>query len=186
MRPLRRPTPESFSQSVAFLCTGVLCAAMLSHRSPPAEVAVKTAPMRISLLHEQAPPAPPPAAPRPRPHTAVRRRVAAPPVVPAAPENAVIAEPEPQTAAMSVSKPDPPAPVQTVSAASIEAQYAAALRTNIDSRTSVPNSLEYRLFKPRGAARVSFTLERDGTTDKAALVHGSGSSILDRQALNIV
>lgn len=161
---------------------------MLSHRSPPAEAAVKSPAMRISLLHEEAPPTPPPAAPepRPRPHTLVRRRVAAPPVIPAAVENAVIADPQPQAAAMTVSEPDPPAPADAVSAANIEAQYAAALRTNIDSRTTVPNSLEYRLFKPRGAARVSFTLERDGTAGKAAVIHGSGSNILDRQALNIV
>jgi protein TonB len=97
-----------------------------------------------------------------------------------------MAETQPQAAAMTVSEPDPPAQVAAVSSASIEAQYAATLRTNIDSRTTVPNSIEYRLFKPRGSARVSFTLERDGTADKVALIHGSGSNLLDRQALNIV
>ena len=159
---------------------------MLSHRSPPAEVAVKSTPMRISVLHEQAPPAPPPAAPRPRPHTVVRRRVAAPPVVPAAPGKCRDCGTAAANGRDDRERARPAGAGQTVSAANIEAQYAAALRTNIDSRTTVPNSLEYRLFKPRGAARVSFTLERDGTADRAAVVHGSGSNILDRQALNIV
>ena len=42
------------------------------------------------------------------------------------------------------------------------------------------------MLKPQGSTRVSFMLERDGTTDKVAVAHGSGSSVLDRQALNIV
>lgn len=171
---------------MAFLCTGVLCAAMLSHHARRPDSAVKSPSIRISLLHEEAPPTPtPPAAPLPKTHTVVRRQVAAPPPAPT-PENVVIADSPPQTAAIATSAPDPPAPAETASSASIEAQYAAGLRTNIDSRTTVPGTLEYRLFKPRGAARVSFTLERDGTAGKVGLVHGSGSNLLDRQAVSIV
>jgi protein TonB len=102
-------------------------------------------------------------------------------------ENVAVVEAQPQAAALSMDQAAPPAPAEAaVSAADIEAQYAATLRTNIDSRTTVPSTAEYRLLKPQGSTRVSFTLERDGTTGKVAVAHGSGSNLLDRQALNIV
>jgi TonB family protein len=68
----------------------------------------------------------------------------------------------------------------------IESQYAATLRTNIDSRTALPISAEYRLLKPHGEVRVNFTLDRSGVLVASALARSSGSALLDRHALEIV
>jgi TonB family protein len=77
---------------------------------------------------------------------------------------------------------EPPKP----SAGTIEAQYEATLRTNIDARTVVPDSVEYRLRKPRGETRILFTLAREGSVLATSVAHSSGSDILDRQAVRIV
>jgi protein TonB len=171
---------------MALLWTAALCAALLSHRAPAPQTSVKNPAVQISLLHEEAPPVPPPVVPPPRPRPVVHRRAAAQPMVPSPIQNVAVVEDQPPTAALTMAEPDPPAHTEAVSAASIEAQYAATLRTNIDSRTTVPSTPEYRLLKPQGETRVSFTLERDGTTEQVSLAHGSGSHILDRQALSIV
>ena len=55
-----------------------------------------------------------------------------------------------------------PAAPDRAAAGTIEAQYAATLRTNIDARTVVPDSVEYRLRRPKGETRVNFTLDREG------------------------
>jgi periplasmic protein TonB len=68
----------------------------------------------------------------------------------------------------------------------IESQYAATLRSNIDSRTSVPATAEYRLLKPHGEVRVHFTLDRSGMLIASELARSSGSALLDRHALEIV
>jgi TonB family protein len=81
---------------------------------------------------------------------------------------------------------EPAPPSQSVSHASIEAAYAAALRENVDARTDVPNTPEYRLLKPSGAAQVCFTLDRGGNPTNVAVSRPSGSKILDVQALRIV
>jgi protein TonB len=172
---------------MALLWTAALCAALFFPRAQAPETTIKTPAVQISLLHEEAPPVPPPAVPPPPPRPVVHRRAPAPAVVPAPIQNVpVVQDTQPPTAALSMGEPDPPAPSEALSAASIEAQYAATLRTNIDSRTTVPSTPEYRLLKPQGSTRVSFTLERDGSTDKVSLAHGSGSNLLDRQALSIV
>jgi protein TonB len=80
---------------------------------------------------------------------------------------------------------EPAAPERAV-AGTLEAQYAATLRTNIDARTVVPDSVDYRLRRPRGETRVSFALNREGSVLDAKIAHTSGSDILDRQAVSIV
>jgi protein TonB len=91
------------------------------------------------------------------------------------------ASPEPSSAA-SVEAPS----AQRPPAGDIESQYAATLRTNIDSRTAPPISAEYRLLKPHGEVRVHFTLDRSGMLVASDLARSSGSGLLDRHALEIV
>jgi periplasmic protein TonB len=71
-------------------------------------------------------------------------------------------------------------------AGTLEAQYAETLRTNIDARTVVPDSIEYRLRRPKGETRVNFILDREGSVLEARVAHTSGSDILDRHAVSIV
>jgi periplasmic protein TonB len=78
-----------------------------------------------------------------------------------------------------------PPPVRMLSG-TLEAQYAATLRSNIDSRTAVPATVEYRLLKPRGEVRVNFVLDRSGMMLSSELVRGSGSGLLDNHAMEIV
>jgi TonB family protein len=79
-----------------------------------------------------------------------------------------------------------PAAPDRAAAGTIEAQYAATLRTNIDARTVVPDSIEYRLRRPKGETRISFILDREGSVLAASGARTSGSDILDRQAVYIV
>ncbi len=68
----------------------------------------------------------------------------------------------------------------------VDAQYASTLRSNIDSRTTAPKSVEYRLLKPHGEVRVNFMLDRSGRMLSAVLARSSGSALLDHHALEIV
>jgi TonB family protein len=92
---------------------------------------------------------------------------------------------DPTTSPQEVASEAPAAP-NRAAAGTIEAQYAATLRTNIDARTVVPDSVEYRLRRPRGETRVSFILDREGSVLEAKIAHTSGWDILDRQAVGIV
>jgi TonB family protein len=81
---------------------------------------------------------------------------------------------------------EPYEPAPAVSHASVEAIYAAAVRQNIDARTTVPDTPAYRLLRPHGSVQVRFLLDRLGRPAEVALQHGSGSQILDARALEIV
>jgi TonB family protein len=83
-------------------------------------------------------------------------------------------------------EPPAPAPETAASHANIEAEYSAALRKNVDERTEVPSTAEYRLLKPAGSAMICFTLDRSGNPSAVALKRPSGSKILDFQATRIV
>jgi outer membrane biosynthesis protein TonB len=140
----------------------------------------------ISLLEEApAPPAPEVEPPKPVPHTSAARRPAPAPV--AAPMT-IAADAAPEADAAAVMLPaEAAAPPPAASHASVEAEYAAALRENLDARTEVPKTAEYRLLKPSGAPQVCFTLDRGGgNPGHVAVTHRSGSTILDTQALRIV
>jgi protein TonB len=133
--------------------------------------------VRISLLEEApAPPAPHVEPPKPVPHAARR------------PAPAPVAAPMTIAAEAPVMLPaEEAAPPPAASHASVEAEYAAALRENVDARTEVPKTAEYRLLKPSGAPQVCFTLDRGGgNPSNVAVRHRSGSAILDTQALRIV
>jgi protein TonB len=146
------------------------------------------------LTLEEAPPAPTPPAPAtPTPTPPKPEPVRKPQlehhqhVLAQAPE-----QPPPDRAtsdegAVSVAPPPaaPPAP-SGGDHVSIEAEYAAALRRIVDEHTSVPDSPEYRLVRPRGESAVSFRIDRLGQVEAVRLARSSGSRMLDQRALEIV
>jgi periplasmic protein TonB len=192
---LRRPSPESLSQAAALVVTvAVTLTMVMEYKKVSPHVASNHPAIEIELAPEAAPPAPripdPPAPtpPTPRP---VRRKAPARPesAPPSAPLMAQTADaPVVNEATESATDPAPAvaAAPSAVPAGTIEAQYAATLRTNIDARTVVPNSVEYRLSRPKGETRVDFTLDRGGSVLAATIAHTSGWEMLDRQALSIV
>jgi protein TonB len=155
----------------------------------PAELkASATAAIQIALEAEPSPPSPPapdpepPKVPRPVLHREIRQPDAAPlmaAVVSSAAEFESVHDSSPSEAVQA-----PPA--RSVASGNLDSQYAATLRTNIDSRTSLPTSAEYRLLKPHGEVRVNFTLDRSGMMVASELARSSGSTPLDRHALEIV
>ncbi|HSI61064.1 MAG TPA: TonB family protein, partial [Ideonella sp.] len=83
--------------------------------------------------------------------------------------------------------PAPPAPAPPpVNSAGIEAGYVGKLRGYIRSITEYPTSGDARRLRPEGASVVRFTLTREGAVKNAEIERGSGSPILDKQALSIV
>ncbi len=70
--------------------------------------------------------------------------------------------------------------------ANIEAGYVGKLRGYIRSITEYPTSGDARRMRPEGASVVRFVLTREGQLKSAETEHGSGSPILDKQALQIV
>jgi protein TonB len=79
----------------------------------------------------------------------------------------------------------PPAPPPTNNA-NIENGYASKLRSYIRSITEYPTSGDARRLRPEGASVVRFTLTREGGVKGVEIERGSGSPILDKQALSIV
>lgn len=68
----------------------------------------------------------------------------------------------------------------------LDAQYAAGVRSDIDRRTHVPDTSQYRLRRPSGEVRIGFALTRAGEPKTVMLRGSSGSTILDEAALTIV
>jgi protein TonB len=134
------------------------------------------------------PPAPeqsaaePPKVPRPVLHHDVRKPDPAPLMAAEVASPVAMQAPLDQSSVAAVEAPSP----KSTPPGDIESQYAATLRSNIDSRTSVPASAEYRLLKPHGEVRVHFTLDRSGMLIASELARSSGSGLLDRHALEIV
>jgi periplasmic protein TonB len=184
-----QPTPETVSHSLALVVTAGIGSLLLiaQHSAMPYSQAASQA-IEVALAPEPSPPEPPPRVPeppkvaRPMAHHEMRQPTAAPLMA------AVVSRPS----EFSPTQESPENPVvEAIPAASapsgtIEAQYAATLRSNIDSRTAVPATAEYRLLKPHGEVRVNFILDRSGTVISSDLVRGSGSSLLDHHALEIV
>jgi periplasmic protein TonB len=185
VKRLSQLKPEFISQSVALACTaGVFLSLLAREQTQAPPVPVRDPGVRISLLEEiPAPPVPPVEPAKPQPHAAAAPHRAAPAAALPAP---VVTDPAPADDIHVIAAAEPAAPSYSVSHASIEAAYAAALRENVDARTEVPNTPEYRLLKPSGAAQVRFTLDRVGNPREVAVSHNSGSKILDVQALRIV
>lgn len=153
---------------------------------------MNSATIRLELAPDPAPPAPkvpdPPVQqpPKPRP---VRKKE---PVHHEAPASLPLMAETAETPAVNDLAPpqdaesEAPAAPDRAAAGTIEAQYAATLRSNIDARTVVPDSIEYRLRRPKGETRVNFILDREGSVQEARIARTSGSDILDRQAVSIV
>jgi periplasmic protein TonB len=187
MSPLSRPTPEAVSHVLALALTagvGSFLLAPLHALEPPMTA---TPAIQIALQPEPAPPQPAPPAPEPpkmqRPvvHHEVRQPVA-PPLMAAVVTTAAEFSPPQDLAPSPAAQMSPPKP----SSGTVDAQYAATLRSNIDSRTAPPNSAEYRLLRPRGEVLVNFTLDRTGMMVATELARSSGSRLLDSHALEIV
>jgi periplasmic protein TonB len=181
---LLRIPPERITQTVALLLTAWLLWLLFTapgaqREPPPGDPGVQ-----VSLLEVPPAPAPKPEPDKPKPRVVKVLRAAAPAAVPEpapivappadSPEEPVLAAAEP------VEAPAPP------THASIEAAYAAALRQNIDARTTAPDTAQYRLLHPTGEVVVRFRLDRGGVLSEVALERTSGSHILDSQALAIV
>ena len=176
------------SHSLALALTAGMSILLFATQHPAALPTAAASPaIQIALEPEPAAPVPPPPAPeppkviRPPTHHEVQPRTAAPLMaVVSAPSDFSPAEDPPPSPAIEM-----PPPL-SVPSGTIEAQYAATLRSNIDSRTSSPTSAEYRLLKPHGEVRVNFILERSGMLLSSDIARSSGSSLLDRHALEIV
>jgi protein TonB len=183
------------SNALALVFTiGVMAVVIVSQENVPHETPMNTPAIQVELAPDPDPPAPrvpdPPVPQPPKPRLVHKTRAAPHEVAPASlPLMAEVAETPavdglptpPQNSASEASA----APAR-VPAGTLEAQYAATLRTNIDARTVVPDSIEYRLHRPRGETRVSFILDRGGSVLNTKVERTSGSDILDRQAVNIV
>jgi periplasmic protein TonB len=173
---------------------GVIAAAIVRQESVFHETPMNNPTIQVELAPDPDPPAPrepdPPVPQPPKPRLVHKKEPAQHEVAPASlPLMAEAAETPamndlpipPQDAVLEA-----PAAPERAAAGTLEAQYAATLRTNIDARTVVPDSVEYRLHRPRGETRVSFILSREGSVLDAKIAHASGSDILDRQAVSIV
>lgn len=172
----------------------VIAAAIVRQENVPHETRMNNPSIQVELAPDPEPPAPrvpdPPVPPPPKPRLVHKKEAAPHEVAPASlPLMAEVAEtpavndlPTPPQDSAS----EAPAAPEHAAVGTLEAQYAATLRTNIDARTVVPDSIEYRLRRPRGETRVSFILDRAGSVLGAKVAHTSGSDILDRQAVSIV
>jgi periplasmic protein TonB len=182
------------SHALALMFTvAVIAATVLEERNDPHEAAMNNPAIQIELAPEPAPaprvPAPPPPEP-PKPRPVLKKepvhREAAPVSLPLMAETSEAPAVNDAAAPPQDSGSETPAAPDRAAAGTIEAQYAATLRTNIDARTVVPDSIEYRLRRPKGETRVNFTLDRAGSVLAARVERSSGSEILDHQAVKIV
>jgi TonB family protein len=181
---LNRSTPEFVTQSAALAFTAAVFIALHVRGQTPVPVQhPHETGVRISLLDEAPiPPPPHPEPPRSQPHAVRTARREAAPLIAAVPIDDAR-----QDSDLPIELPaESPPPKASVSHADIEADYAAALRRNVDERTAVPTTSEYRLLKPSGAAMVCFTLDRSGSPSEVTVKRPSGSKILDTQAARIV
>ena len=172
----------------------VMAAVILEERNVTREAAMNNPAILVELAPDPEPPAPrvpdPPAPQPPKPRPVRKQEPEHREVVPASlPLMTEVAE---TPAANDTSAPsqdsesEAPAAPDRAAAGTIEAQYAATLRTNIDARTVVPDSIEYRLRRPKGETRINFMLDREGSVLAANVARTSGSDILDHQAIKIV
>jgi protein TonB len=182
------------SHALALLFTvAAIAAVVVGEGNDPHEAIMNNPAIQIELAPDPAPPAPrvpdPPVPQPPKPRPVRKKEPVQQEVAPASlPLMAATAE----TPAVNDlgppqnSETEAPAAPDRAAAGTIEAQYASTLRTNIDARTVVPDSIEYRLRRPKGETCVNFILNREGSVLGARISHTSGSDVLDRQAVSIV
>lgn len=133
--------------------------------APPPPVIVARAP--------SAQPVPPRAAAKP---VATAPKAAPPPMPAAAQPAAATADPAPPAA---------PAPRPAANAGS-DALYTGRVHATIEQHKRNPDSAAYRAMHPHGTVTVGFTLGRTGEVSDVAVATGSGSALLDKQAMLIV
>lgn len=187
--PGQRDSAQRVTDGTALALTAAVAAVlMLNSRTLlqmfAARPAVPDRGMELTLQEAPAetPPAPPPPVPRPPvPHAVARAQPQPREPLP------VMDEPAPANADLIAADPAPPAPPASgPSRSDLEAQYAAALRADIDSRTRPPDSAQYRLHRPSGEVRVRFVVLRSGAPQAVAVLGSSGSPLLDEAAVGIV
>lgn len=181
------------SDAVALVLTAALLSVMLVTKSQlwrqtylPAGAGAPS----IALSIEPAPPAAAvPAKPAPTPQKVPKRQAPPQQSTPPAPEATLpmrLEQAPPDgallTAAVMPAGNAPPAD----SRPDLEAQYAAAVRTDIERRRHPPDSAQYRLHRPFGEVRVRFVLTRAGEPLTVGVTRSSGSPILDKAAVAIV
>lgn len=176
------------SDGGALLCTALAVALFLillrAHLQLLAPSTHRVEEFQLTMQMEEPPAPQPPTPPAPAPRKPVQRRIL-PQVKPVDPgpvfNEAPAADPVPAVVAPAAES----APV-VVSDPDLNAQYAAELRTNIDRRTTPPDTAQYRLQHPAGEVRVRFSVTRGGEPQAVALLRSSGYPLLDNTALNIV
>jgi periplasmic protein TonB len=187
MTALERLTPY-FSDTAAAVVTAVAVGLfVLTMSSRVLEVrpqSQRVVEFQLALQMEEPPPPAPTAPPPPTPHKVLTRHVKQ-----VAPEPEPL-DPVPTFSAASASEEVPSVAAQVAAAAvsdpNLDAEYAAQLHANIERRTIPPDSWQYRLHHPAGEVRVQFVVTRAGEPRAVALLHSSGSEVLDNAALNIV
>ncbi len=167
--------------------------------------APKPTQVTMSVVEEPPPPPPPPPPPlqpppmpEPPPPVPVDPSVPSPLPPPLPPKLRPIVRPRPLPPRPVPHNEPPPreqqpqseaAPRQVAQAPenhSAEAAYVGVLHAQIERNTKPPDSASYRLEHPSGEVLVSFTLSRSGTVSSVRVLRGSGSSVLDQQAVLIV
>jgi protein TonB len=166
----------------------ILIARPFDWRQTQTAMAAADQPVQISL-ESQPEAAPTPPSPTPHPLPKRHETVAHTAQTPAPPDPIPIAnDPIPEEAAVVAA--DAPTPRESsppaAANADLEAQYAQALREDIDRRTRLPDSPQYRLHRVSGEVRVRFIVSRSGEAREVQVAHSSGSTILDQAALSIV
>ena len=175
------------THALALALTAGLSTFLFVPRSTPQPLVTAAPAIQIALEAQALPPAPPVQQPPQEAKPILRRehkQAQAPPLMAAIVATPADYSPAPDSPPAPPN--DPPPSPKTANSGSLDAQYAATLRTNIDSRTNAPSSAEYRLLKPHGEVRVSFTLDRSGSMLESQVARSSGSTLLDRHALSIV
>ncbi len=192
MKPEAPDGAQRYSNLVAFMAAAALLLAL--QIAPPrwirpgSQARSDTDAVQLSLtapeLQAPAPTPPPPQTRRSPPPATLRSAAPVPPVPDPLPQS----QSPPEEAAVVASEPvSPPAPSEPSHAnADLEAEYAAALRADIDRRT---HSAEFSQSRPRrlnGVTQVLFAVTRSGEPRSVAVGHSSGSASLDRIALSVV
>ena len=87
---------------------------------------------------------------------------------------------------MAAPTPPPPAPAPPAPSRNVDEGYRGELRGYLNGIKRYPNSREARQLKPKGTVMVWIELDRAGQMLSAGIHAGSGSLILDNEALRTV
>jgi protein TonB len=192
---LQRDAAQRSSDAAALVATAVLVAVLLSAplrwRSAP-ELQAQGQPLQLTLADpapgpvDSTPPKPVP--PPPRHHEVARAPAITAPIP--APVDPLPLPSEEVPADAAIVAAGPPAPPSAAGGlhgnADLEAEYAAALRAEIEQRAHDPMINKARAMRAIGEVQVRFMLSRNGSPSAVAVMRSSGSGALDRAALEVV